>query len=109
MALLVNSVPLSLTIVLGLPALAKELIELAGDPDARDRGIGDERQAFARAVVDHDQDAHATAINELVGHEVERPPVVRELRRDHRRPRSQGPLAPSSPADREALLAIEAE
>jgi hypothetical protein len=35
------------------------VVELTRDPEARDRGIGDERQAFARAVVDYREDAEA--------------------------------------------------
>ena len=42
---------------LGLAAFSEEPIELASDPDAGDRGVGHQRQAFARAVVDHDEDA----------------------------------------------------
>jgi hypothetical protein len=64
---------------LGLAALAQEPIELASDPDPRDRGVGDERQALARAIVDHDEDAQAAAVDELVGSEVERPAVIRAL------------------------------
>jgi hypothetical protein len=46
-------------------ALAQESIELASDPHPRDRGVGDERQALARAIVDHDEDAQAAAVDEL--------------------------------------------
>ena len=59
--------PLSLTIDLGLAALTEELIELASDADAGDRGVSDQRQALARAVVDYDQDAHPAAVDELIG------------------------------------------
>jgi hypothetical protein len=47
-------------------------VELAGDPDTGDRGIGNQRQALTGAVVDHDQDAHAAAVDELIGGEVRR-------------------------------------
>ena len=36
---------------LGLAALAEEPIELVGDPDVRDRGVGDERQALVFTVL----------------------------------------------------------
>jgi hypothetical protein len=72
MAFEVSSVPLSLTMVLGLPRSTREAIEFARHPEAGDRGIGDQRQALARAVVNHDQDAHAAAVDELIGDEVER-------------------------------------
>src|SRR5262249_8385721 len=94
---------------LGLSVRKEEPIELAGDPDAGDRGVGDQGQTFARAVIDHHQNTHAAAINELVGNEVERPAVVRPLWDQHRRPRAQGPLATAPSADHEALLAIEPE
>ena len=108
MAFEVSSVPLSLTI-LGLAALDQEPIEFARDPDARDRGVGDQRQALAGAIIDHDQDAHATTVDELVSDEVELPAIVRPLRDQHRRPRAQGALATAPPTYHEALLAIEPE
>ena len=37
-------------------------------------------QALAGAVVDHDQDAYAATVDELIGNEVERQAVVRPLR-----------------------------
>jgi hypothetical protein len=52
MALLVSVVPLSLTIVLGLPRPPSSQSNLR-DPDARDRSVGDEYEALAAAVVDH--------------------------------------------------------
>ena len=61
----------------------------------------------AAAVVDHDQDAQATAVDELVGNEVERPALVRQLRHQHRCARAQSPLASAAPAHRETFLAIE--
>jgi hypothetical protein len=75
--------------------------EFAGDPNARDRSVGDERQALAAAVVDHNQDAHAAAVDELVGYEVERPTFVGRLW--GRGP--QSPLASAAPAHHQAFLA----
>jgi len=37
------------------------LVELAGDTDARDRRVGHQHQALPRVVVDHSQDAQARA------------------------------------------------
>ena len=68
----------------GLATLGEEPIELASDPDARDRGVGDQRQALTGTVVDHNQDTHAAAVEELVGDEVERPAVVWPLRVNRR-------------------------
>jgi hypothetical protein len=54
----------------GLAALAEEAIELASDPSAGDRRVGDERQALARAIVDDDKDTQATPIDELIGDKI---------------------------------------
>jgi hypothetical protein len=53
---------------LGLAAFMAP-IELTGNPNAQNGGVGDERQALARAIVDHDEDAQSTAIDELIGNE----------------------------------------
>jgi hypothetical protein len=92
---------------LGLAALIEEPVELASDPDAGDRGVGDKRQALARAIVDHDEDTQAAAIDELIGSEVERPAVIRPLRNRQGRACAQGPLAAGPPAHHEAFLAID--
>ena len=42
---------------LGLAPRGEKPIELTGDPDPRDRGIRNEGQAFARAIIDHHEDA----------------------------------------------------
>src|SRR5215207_2600625 len=102
MALLVSSVPLSLTIELGLPRSAS-----SRSPQARDRGIGYERQAFARTVVDHRQDAQPPAIAELIGGKIERPAIVRQLRDEHRRSCPQGAFASAAAAHGQPLFAIE--
>src|SRR6516164_3844192 len=91
----------------GRAALDEQPIELAGDPDARDRGIGNQRQALARAVIDDHQDAKPPTVDELIGCEVDRPALIRELRNGHWRTRPKGSLASASPAYHEPLLAIE--
>jgi hypothetical protein len=57
--------------------LGNQPIEFTADPNARQRCVGNQRQAFARAVVDDRQDAEAPPVGELVRHEVERPALVR--------------------------------
>lgn len=94
---------------LGLAVGDQELVEFASHPDAQDRGVGDQGQAFPRAVVDHDQDAHAAAVEELIGDKVQRPAVVWPLRDEHRCPCAQGPLAAAATANHETFLAIEPE
>ena len=101
--------PLSLTIVPGLPRSADEPVELARHPDAGERGVGDQRQAFAGAVVDHRQDAEAAAVEELIGDEVERPAIVGGERDRHRRPRSHRPLASAPPPHHQPFFPIEPE
>src|SRR6516225_1784119 len=93
----------------GRAALDEQPIELAGDPDARDRGIGNQRQALAGAVVDHNQDAKPLTVDELIGREIDRPALIRELRSGHWRARPKGSLASTSPAYHQLLLAIEPE
>ena len=73
------------------------------------RGMGDQRQALARAVVKHDEDAHAAAVDELIGDEVERPAVIRPLGYQHRRPCAQRPLSSAPTTDHETLVAIDSE
>ena len=60
----------------GLGARADELRQLTGNPFARDRGVGDCRQAFARDVIDNVEDAEAPALGELIMDEVERPTCI---------------------------------
>jgi hypothetical protein len=63
---------------------------------------GNQRQAFASAVVDHDQDAQTAAVDELIGDKIQRPAVVRPLRDQHRCPCAQGPLTTAAAADHKA-------
>ena len=99
--------PLSLTIMAGPTALADDGVQFAGDAPARDRGVGHQRQALARAVVDHGQDAEAPAVGHLVGDEVQAPALVGRQRRLHRPARADRPLAPAPPAHRQPLLAVD--
>jgi hypothetical protein len=56
---------------LRLAALDEQAVELAGHPAARDRCIRDQRQARARAVINHNQDAQPPGIDELIGDKVD--------------------------------------
>jgi hypothetical protein len=51
-------------------------IELTHDPQARQRGIGDERQAFTVEVVDDRQNPETSAVGERIRQEVETPALV---------------------------------
>ena len=105
--MLVNSVPLSETHVAGRAALGDDGIELASDPQARQRGVGDQRQAFAGEVVDDRQDAKPPAVAQLIVQEIERPALVGALRQRHRRPGAERPLAAAATAHLKPFLGIE--
>jgi hypothetical protein len=63
--------------------LDEQPVELAGNPDARDRGISNQRQALAGAVIHDHKDAKPATVDELIGREVDRPALIRELRNGH--------------------------
>src|SRR5262249_10741662 len=94
---------------LWLAALIEKPIELTSNPNAGDRGVGDERQALARAIVDHNEDTKAAPIKHLTATKASRPASVRPSRTQHRRPCAQGPLAPPPPSNHEPFLAIDSK
>lgn len=57
-------------------APADDGIHLAHDTKSQPRGVGDQRQALPRVVVDHGQHPEATAVGESVGDEVQAPSGV---------------------------------
>src|SRR5262245_41707809 len=68
MALLVSSLPLSLTTIFGLPrSVSSRSSSRARVP--RERGVGLQRQPLTRVVIDY-EDAEAAAIGELIQYEV---------------------------------------
>ena len=105
--MLVSSVPLSETHIDRTTAQGDDGIQLAHHSQTRQRGVGDQRQAFAGEVVDHRQDAEPASIGEGIRQKVQAPALVRPLRDYHRRPRAQGPFAPAAPAHLQPLLAIQ--
>jgi hypothetical protein len=82
-------------------------IELARHACAGKRGVGDERQAFARAVIDDRQNAEPSAIGEAVRHEIERPALVRAGRAGDRGPHAHRPLPATALAHGQAFLSVE--
>src|SRR4051812_37277334 len=88
-------------------AAGDERGELACDPLARDRGIGNRQEALLGDVVHHVQDAQATAAGELVVHEVDRPSRVGQGWQEQRRPGASGALTASSAPHRQSFLTIE--
>src|SRR5919107_2130984 len=93
---------------LGLATPGDQVRELARDPLARDRGVGDRRQALLGDIVEDVQDPEAPAAGHLVVDEVDRPASVRACGPDERRSRADGPLATAPTLDHESLLAVEA-
>ena len=83
-------------------------VELTPDPQAGERGVGDQRQAFAGEVVDDGEDAKAPAVAQLVMQKVERPALVGTLRHGQRCPGAERPLATAATADLKPFLDIEA-
>jgi hypothetical protein len=81
--------------------------QLPGDAIARDRRVGDRREAFARHVVDDVENAEPPATGELVMHEVQRPARVRLRLDKDRRPRSDRAAAGPALAHREPFLAVK--
>jgi hypothetical protein len=74
MACEVNSVPLSLTIIPGLPLRSMRVVSY---PVTGNRCVRDGRQALVGDVIHHVEDPEPPAIGHLVVDEVERPPGIR--------------------------------
>ena len=83
-------------------------IKLAGNTQAGQRRIGDQRQAFTREIVDDRQDAKPPAIGERIRQKIQAPALVWALRECHRGPRPDGSFAPRSPADLKPFFTVEA-
>jgi hypothetical protein len=79
--------------------------QLAGHPSARDRGVGDRRQALSRHVIDDVENTEAPAESELVVDE--RPARVDPGLDQDRGAGSNGPPSGSALAHRQPFLPIE--
>ena len=99
--------PLSDTIIRGLPRPSMSIGELAGNPSAGDRGVGDCRQALPGHVIDDVEDAEAPAAGELVVDKVERPAGIWLGLDEDGRAGSHRLAATSAFAHGQSLLAIE--
>ncbi len=90
-----------------LAAPLDQLVQFPRHTLARDRRIGDSREAFPGYVIDHIQDAKAATAGELIMHEVQRPTGIRP-RFDQDRGTAANSLAPGPAlAYRQPLFAIE--
>lgn len=63
-------------------------IQLAGQPQPRDREVNDLDNTLTAEVVDDIENLEATTVGELIGHEVDRPALVDAVRYRHRHSRS---------------------
>jgi hypothetical protein len=72
-AMPVSLVPLSETHITGRQ---REAISPSSDPSPGQRGVGDERQAFPREVIDDRQDAETSAVGESIRQEVQAPALI---------------------------------
>src|SRR5579863_3579101 len=90
----------------GIAAQFSDPIELASDPQAGERGVDYEGEAFPGEVIDHSEDAEAAAAYQRVSHE-ERPAKIAILRDSHRRSGTDSPLATATLAPRQPLLSVE--
>jgi hypothetical protein len=104
--MLVGSVPLSETIHGRATANGDDGIELARDPQPRQRGIGHQRQTLAGEVVADREDAKAPAVAQRIRGEVQAPTLIGSLRQRDRRPGAERACGQSAggpaavPADR---------
>src|SRR5215471_1772868 len=107
MAFDVSSVPLSLTTMQGLAPQLGNPIELAGNTQARERGVDHQAKTLSGEVIDHGEDSEAPTAHQRVSHEVDRPTQIAILRDGHRRPGAEGSFAATALAHCEPLLPIE--
>src|SRR5262249_38232872 len=91
----------------GLTAFSNNRVELAPDPQAGQRGIGDQRQALAGEIVDDGENAEAPAVTELVMRKIHRPSLVWALRQGQRCPGTERPLATAAPANLKPFLGVD--
>jgi len=88
-------------------APADDGVQFTHDAQARQRGVGDQRQALPRVVIDHGQHPEATAFGEGIGDEVEAPSGVGAIRNEHGPTCAQRPLAAAAPAHLQLLFPVE--
>jgi hypothetical protein len=68
-----------------------------------------DHQALPGTIIHDSQNAEAATAGELVRYKVERSPIVRHYRKEHRRSGPDRPLAAAATAHRQLLLPIEPE
>ena len=105
--MLVSSVPLSETHMQPACRAGDERVELARDPQAGQRGVGDQaRHSRVKSSTTARMRKRRPSVK-ASRQKSRRPALVRPLRQRHRRPRAQRPLASAAPAHLKPLLAIE--
>jgi hypothetical protein len=83
------------TTVSGRPS--SRMLEFSSHAQARERGVGNERQALARVVHDGDE-PDAAAVRDRGGEEIEAPTRNGPIRYEHGSARVQCPFAAAAPA-----------
>lgn len=78
-------------------ALSAKLLQIAGQPDARDRGIDDLADTLAGVVIDNVEDPEPQTVGQLIAHEIHRPALSWAFGQHYRHPRPYQFLAPLSP------------
>lgn len=104
--MLVNSLPLSLTTIFGLP---RSITSRSSTRATRVPESEVSATSLAGAIIDEGGDTESTAIGELIRYEVKRPAAVRRHRHHRRRPGPDRPLAPATAAHRKPLFPVEPE
>ena len=103
-----SSGPLSISRAWGRPCSAQRASSTRTSLRPRERGVYLDRSALSREVVDDIQSAKHTAIGQLVGHEVQRPALVRSRRKRKRySPPGRNPLA-QTPSHHQPFVSIKA-
>ena len=87
----------------------KQRYQFARHPCTLQRGVGDQGEAFAGAVIDDGHDAEPPAICQLVRNEIQELALVWRQRQRHRGKCANGPFPPSTATDMRPLFQVEAE
>src|SRR5208282_6595639 len=77
----------------GGSALGHQSLQFPHHAHATQRSIDHRGETFAAEVVDHAQDAEATAVTQRIRYEVEGPPLVDRVGQRHWRAGANGPFA----------------
>ena len=106
--MLVNSVPLSETIVFGMPRSAITLSSSRASAVSGQRCISHQNQVLTTKVINDCQDAKPTTVCQSVRHEIQAPALVWAIRQHHRFPCAQSALSAASATHLKLLFTVDA-